>query len=558
MLHRVPTTVSLSALLLVVVSPAAAAQQGTALVRQGDTLLGIPGTVGGISTTAVGFPNAWAVTLNTSDGVTTLSHVFGSYSGGAGAVLRSEGVVAGQNQVAFEGFFGVNASLGGSISYSPTVDTGAGTLDSVWLDDTPIAVEGDNIPTLPGTVWRFASRPNVLLTNEPVWIGGIDQGATSLGNGLFRGAGAIPVLRSFDVVPGIPVPLTGGNAIDFDFRFSPGGLRYITPVDTGEATGVNTYLVVDGAALVLGGGVVNEGEPVPASVGGLPGENWDNFDFVGITDFGRYFFTGDTDGPTTTDEFVVVDGTIVLREGDVVDGYTLTGAIEGGYMNGDGDFAVVWDVVDGTSSLECLIFNGRVVAIEGQAVDLDGDGQVDPNAILRDFTGINALTLSGDRVLRVTADIDLFGTTSSLDDVQVALAVPIDPLTVDRDTLSLSAGGTARFGLFPPLGQGGDLHFLLGSASGSTPGVPLDGLLVPLVFDFYTNLTLTSANQPPLLGGVGFYDGFRTARAEFTLPPGALPSAAGLTLTHAYLGVTLAPVPVVSYVSNPVELLLVP
>lgn len=557
MSHRNSTRLSVFAALLAA-APAAAAQLPTAVIRQGDTLAGQPGTVGGISGTAVGFPNAWAVTLNTSDGVTTVSHVFGSYSGGVGTVLRSEGVVAGQTQTAFEGFFGVNAGLGGSIAYSPTLDTGSGTLDTVWLDDTPIAVEGDPIPTLPGTIWRFASRPSVLLTNEPVWIGGIDQGATSLGNGLFRGAGAFPVLRSLDVVPGIPFPLTVGNAIDFDFRFSPGGLRYITPVDTGEATGVNTYMVQDGAALVLGGGVVNEGEPVPASVGGLVGENWDNFDFVGITDFGRYFFTGDTDGPTATDEFVVVDGTILMREGDVVDGYTLTGSIDGGYMNGQGDFAVTWDVVDGASSLECLIFNGRVVAIEGQAVDFDGDGQVDPNAILRDFTGINALALGADRVLLATADIDLNGTTSSLDDVQVALLVPIAPLTIDRTTLSLSAGGTARFGLFPPAGQGGQLHFLLGSASGSTPGVPIDSVLVPLVFDVYTSLTLNGANQPPLVGGLGFYDALGTGRAEFTLPPGALPSLAGITLTHAYVGVTLAPVPVVSYVSNTVELLLVP
>ena len=55
---------------------------------------------------------------------------------------------------------------------------------------------------------------------------------------------------------------------------------------------------------MLGGAIVREGSPIPAIVGGLLDENWDNFDFMGITEDGLMFFTGDTDADTSMDEFV--------------------------------------------------------------------------------------------------------------------------------------------------------------------------------------------------------------------------------------------------------------
>jgi hypothetical protein len=161
-------------------------------------------------------------------------------------------------------------------------------------------------------------------------------------------------------------------------------------------------MVVDGAGLMLGGSLVQEGSPVPVVIGGLAGENWDNFDFTGYTEAGEWFFTGDTDGAVGTDEIIVRNGTITVREGDMLDGQTLSGSIEGAYMNEDGDLAFIWDVQGG--SLEALYLNDQLLLLEGDEVDWDGDGAIDTGYVLTDFTGLSSLTLS-DRDLMNTAKV---------------------------------------------------------------------------------------------------------------------------------------------------------
>jgi hypothetical protein len=123
-------------------------------------------------------------------------------------------------------------------------------------------------------------------------------------------------------------------------------------------------------------------------------------------------FTGDTDGDTGSDEFVLKDGVITYREGMTLDGEVLSGSIEGAYLNEDGDVAFIWDIVDGTSTIEALYLEDNLLLKEGDPVDLDGDGNPDPNAVIDVFTGISALTMSdrgGDGMIHLyfTADLDI-------------------------------------------------------------------------------------------------------------------------------------------------------
>lgn len=156
---------------------------------------------------------------------------------------------------------------------------------------------------------------------------------------------------------------------------------------------------------------------MPAGIGGLAGENWGNFDFMGITESGSFMFTGDTDADSAMDEFVVLDGQIVLREGDAVADGVFDGSIEGAYLNENGDFACIWDITNADGNLEALILNGDLVLMEGDLVDWNNDGIIDAldqGAFLTDFTGISALTL-GDRYgtdlvdIYFTADCDVAG-----------------------------------------------------------------------------------------------------------------------------------------------------
>jgi hypothetical protein len=212
-------------------------------------------------------------------------------------------------------------------------------------------------------------------------------------------------------VGGLPDPLATSNTISFDYRYSKFGTHYIGEVrtDTGSSTNDN-HMVIDGSVIMLAGMPVSELGAIPAEVGGLPGENWDNFDYTGITEDLQYMFTGDTGGDTATDEFVLKNGSILYREGDILDGETLSGSIEGAYMNENGDIVFIWDIQDNT--LEALYANDRLLLKEGDAVDIDGDLVPDPQAVLTNFTGISSVTMAergGDGTTKIyfTADVDI-------------------------------------------------------------------------------------------------------------------------------------------------------
>jgi len=201
--------------------------------------------------------------------------------------------------------------------------------------------------------WSFASRPSITADGTIHFQGGTREtvSGSTTARGLFNDTGT-PLLYTGDVVPGLPAPLDDtGTPISVDYRVSALGTNYIVEVEmdkdgTGLTTTDDNAVVFSGSALIAGGGVVRENDPVPAGIGGLPGELWDNFDSMGVTETGQYMFTGDTTAATTEDEIVVVNGMIVMREGDPIAGGTVGTAIENGYMNESGDWAVTWDYVD--------------------------------------------------------------------------------------------------------------------------------------------------------------------------------------------------------------------
>ena len=480
-------------------------------------------------------------------------------------MLFQEGTFGTCEQTSWEGFFGLADD--GSVFYSPSCNdtvTLETSLDNVFLDSVPIAEEGQPIASLPGKVFRFNSRPTILASGDPVWIGGINDELTgdSEGNGLFFGTGQTALLKTGDQPPNVAFPLDG-SAVDFDFRFSPDGTQYITLVDMLSGSSLNDgRVVLNGAGLDVAGAPVEEQTQVPASVGGLSGEAWDNFDFFGILDNGIFLMTGDTDGNTATDEFVFFDGAMLYREGDTLaDGHVLAGSIEGASLAPNGDLGLVWDIEDGAGSdIEAVIFNGRVVAKEGDAIDTNGDGIVDPNATIVSFSGISSLTTATDQRLYVTAEIDLLGTTTTLDDMEVYLEITVSPFEDlgGTEEISLSAGGSQELSLFLPREFEADFYLVLGSASGTMPGTPAGSLNLPLNFDAYTQFTLESVNSSILSPSFGAFDAFNTASTTFLIPPGSNPAVAGSTLHHAYITLDLSSVIDIQFVSEAIPVTLIP
>lgn len=400
------------------------AQVATAILREGDPVPSVgPGEViASFSNAEANGVGGFAVGFNTASG---LSCFWGDLSGvGTGALLRVEGTVGNYLQTGFESFFGIDDNF--SISYSPTTNDligGVTGLDAVWVDNTPVAVEDDLIAAIPGTRFRFASRPKILGNGTPYFTAGIDDAVTgsSLGQGLFVGSPPVPLIKSLDVVPGLPNPILNGSGTDFDARLSHNGIHSLVPVQISTGSGVTTandnFVLFDLLPISTGTDIIGEDRLIPSTSGGLPLEVWDNFDDMGVTDTGEFFFNGDTDkAGTTTDEFIARNGIVIYREGDFTGGFQLTGSMEFADMNEAGDIVAAWDVEGGATDPEAILFNDKILIKVGDAIDITGDGVVD-TAFLRNITGIANISVGSDRRIWFTADWDTTNTSSTSDDL---------------------------------------------------------------------------------------------------------------------------------------------
>lgn len=130
-------------------------------------------------------------------------------------------------------------------------------------------------------------------------------------------------------------------------------------------------------------------------------------------------------------------------------------------------------------------------------------------------------------------------------------------LTGSTATISLALGGAQDLGLDAGPAFAGRTYVLLGSVSGTAPGIPTSGGVLPLNYDGYLLFTAANPNTALLPGSAGSLDAAGQATAKFQLPPTALPGLVGLTLNHAFVALDAtgtAP----EFVSIPVDVELTP
>jgi hypothetical protein len=89
---------------------------------------------------------------------------------------------------------------------------------------------------------------------------------------------------------------------------------------------------------------------------------------------------------------------------------------------------------------------------------------------------------------------------------------------------------------FAPLAAG-ELCFVVGSVSGTSPGLTLNGVNIPLVVDAYTLYTVEQANQLPFSGTLGLLDSLGGRLSRLNVPAGSIPALAGQQLYHVSLGI---------------------
>ena len=276
----------------------------------------------------------------------------------------------------------------GGFIYSPSVNGN----DSVWTQNGLLLTEGVAAPGYaPPTLVTFNSRPHMLPSGQAYWVAGVDTtgGASTNARVLYTSvdgtpATIAPILRSGDMVGSYAI--AGGSlGVDFDYQISDNASHHIhvLNLDTGSTTW-------DGIVYVDGVSVAGEGFPSGA------GDNWDNFDALSINNAGDYLFSGDTDGDSATDEFIAYNGVIAVREGDTIDGVTLTSSagVRAVSINNLGHAAHLWSYGSGedlffTCNAADLYAGSTMVLAVLDEVDLDADGTGDATVI--DFNASNTI-----------------------------------------------------------------------------------------------------------------------------------------------------------------------
>lgn len=106
-------------------------------------------------------------------------------------------------------------------------------------------------------------------------------------------------------------------------------------------------------------------------------------------------------------------------------------------------------------------------------------------------------------------------------------------------SVSAAAGGSQDFAVdFGPAASG-DLMWILGSLSGSTPGLNIGGVSVPLNADSYTTSLLLAPAAPPISDGFQVLDTNGRAEATLSIPAAAAVPAIGATAVHSALRIDL-------------------
>ena len=105
----------------------------------------------------------------------------------------------------------------------------------------------------------------------------------------------------------------------------------------------------------------------------------------------------------------------------------------------------------------------------------------------------------------------------------------------EPETLDTTAGGTAHLHMDQGAAAANRPYLVLCGLSGSTPGIPIGTVTVPVRYDAMTELGILNVNTPLFASFAGALDLGGQGMASLSLPPGLATPLAGTTLTFAYV-----------------------
>lgn len=381
-------------------------------------------------------------------------YLFGSIDGAAPTALRREGVVTGLTQDTY--FFGA-ADAAGNIAYAGQVLNPAGgipsRLSSLWENDTLVYKSRDAIGSGPlaGKFFETAGGLYKSPTGVTTWTANYTDsaGGAVVGGAILRDTSAFNALwKSGDAVGSLGNIAAESGAIG-NINYSTLGTNFLTTFDLALGfTDTDEVMVLNGAPLTTSsGGFVREGSLIPVADGGLSDETWDPAGLQDVNEAGDWIVAAFSDRPTpghdTADSIIFYNGSLLHREGQVVDGVTLLGQVQGVALNDLGDIVFAWN--------DTVFVNDRAIATVGTLVDRTGDGVGD--VALSDLSldtlevtnlpaaggdGLPVLYVNGD-LAGVSAALRLIPAVQAPGDYNADGAIDAADYTTWRDTLGSRA-----------------------------------------------------------------------------------------------------------------------
>jgi hypothetical protein len=297
-----------------------------------------------------------------------------------------EGGVAGELYDFFDSRSPASFNTAGDIGFSARARNGvAGTLEKVVFYDatltthTIVIQQGDLLSGTsddPGNTIGDETLGNSVGSVQLLDNGEISYAVTPIGNchsnyypGYFRDD---TMWRQSNVSPvtTLGIGATVYDSIDFDESgTTPDGLHWFIKGDAeGEGTGSNRILVIDGTVVMQESFQINGTGPVFGEVFQTQ-----------MTSNGTWIARGRDD---VSDVWVVHDGTLVLETGDSVGVDQVGVSVSAVTCNGVGDWVAVCNTTAPDATDDVVLLNGEVVLREGDPIDVDGNGMFDDGAFL--------------------------------------------------------------------------------------------------------------------------------------------------------------------------------
>jgi hypothetical protein len=197
---------------------------------------------------------------------------------------------------------------------------------------------------------------------------------------------------------------------------------------------------------------------------------------------------------------------------------------------------------------------GAVYCVAGCSGKASG-GDLDHPVMFYSVSNIGSVVLDveGDRM-----DVRFLNAGGVIEDRFTLRKHPDRGLTADKTTLSVTRGGSQNFQIDAGPSHAGLEYYLVGSMTGTEPGLPLGPVTLPLVPDRYMAFSAAHPNSAFFVNSRGRLDAAGRATASLQLPTVLSTALIGRSLFHAYAVFDGPGTRRARFTSNPFPLTLVP